>query len=69
MESAEVPQPIPQAISLINSAGGLRTFLFSFGQELINYYNDQLEGETDEAIRQQLLIEKLQAEELRRMGV
>lgn len=67
--SIEVPQPIPQAVSLIDNAGGLKPFLFNFGQELINYYNEQLEGETDEGKRQELLVQKLQAEQLRRMGV
>ena len=69
MQSVDVPQPIPQAVSLIENAGGLKSFLFSFGQELINYYNEQLEGETDEGIRQSLLVQKIQAEQLRRMGV
>ena len=69
MQSVDVPTPVPQAVSLVQEAGGLRAFLFNFGQELINYYNEQLEGEKDEAVRQRLLVEKVQAEQLRRMGV
>jgi DNA invertase Pin-like site-specific DNA recombinase len=55
---------VPKSVALVQSYGSLSAFLIEVGSELKEYYNKQLDGETNEAKRILLLKARLLAEEM-----
>lgn len=55
---------VPKSVALVQSYGSLSAFLVEVGSELKEYYNKQLDGETNEAKRILLLKARRVAEEM-----